>query len=117
MRTSGASTNVPGYSTFRAEAYLKGRYYCWTMTGEGEDRALLYFQQSIDLDPAFALGYVGLSDYYWNAVDWRYAATDCMPKARQYAQTALQLNPVLAEAITKIGVLGKLDLLKDFNAY
>jgi TolB-like protein/DNA-binding winged helix-turn-helix (wHTH) protein/Flp pilus assembly protein TadD len=46
------------------EAYLKGKYFLDKWTGEGFEKAKGYFQQSIDLDPSYADGYAGLSEYY-----------------------------------------------------
>jgi adenylate cyclase len=96
--TSSSPVNPAAY-----EAYLKGRYYYWLDTAEAEDKALQYVQQSINIDPTFSLGYVGLSDYYWNAIDWRYAPNVAIPKAREFAVKALELNPSLAEAHAALG--------------
>jgi tetratricopeptide (TPR) repeat protein len=46
------------------EAYLKGKYFLDKWTGEGFEKAKVYFQQSIDLDPGYPEGYMGLAEYY-----------------------------------------------------
>ena len=44
------------------EAYLKGRYYWNKRTAEGMQKALIYFQQAINADPAYGAAYSGLAD-------------------------------------------------------
>jgi TolB-like protein len=44
--------------------YLKGRYYWNKRSPEGTGKAVSYFQQAIDKDPAYALAYAGLADAY-----------------------------------------------------
>lgn len=44
------------------QLYLKGSFYLGRRTAADMKRALEYFQQAIDLDPNYALAYVGLSD-------------------------------------------------------
>ena len=44
--------------------YLKGRYYWNKRSPEGTQKAVNYFQQAIDKDPAYALAYAGLADAY-----------------------------------------------------
>ena len=42
------------------EAYLQGRFYWNLRTKEGVNKGLEYFQQAVDKDPGYALGYAGL---------------------------------------------------------
>ena len=42
------------------EAYLKGRYYWNKRTADGMQKALIYFQQAIDRDPAYGAAYSGI---------------------------------------------------------
>jgi len=59
------------------------------------------FQQAIDRDPNYALGYVGLADCY--SLLQVYAgvpASESLPKARAAADRALQIDDSLAEAHT-----------------
>ncbi len=46
------------------EAYLKGRHHWAERSPEGFKRAFEYFNQAIEIDPDFALGYSGLADWY-----------------------------------------------------
>ena len=56
------------------------------------------------LDPDYADPYSGLADTYSLMVFYNHAVTDvAMPKAKQYAETAMQKNPNLAKAYTSMG--------------
>src|SRR5258706_8279666 len=46
------------------ELYLKGRYFWNKRTGDGLKKAIAYFRQAIELDPASAEAYAGLADTY-----------------------------------------------------
>jgi Tfp pilus assembly protein PilF len=94
------------------EEYLKGRYYWAKWTQEGRTQAKEHFELAIKIDPDFALGYAGLADYYWQAADWDLPNLVAMPKARELANRALQLDDSLAEAHTSLGAVGQ---YFDFN--
>jgi TolB-like protein/DNA-binding winged helix-turn-helix (wHTH) protein/Tfp pilus assembly protein PilF len=81
------------------EAYLKGWHFWNKYTGEDWQKAIHYFQESIDADPQFAPAYVGLSDSYsmLNAYSLM-PATEAMPKAKAAAEKALELDNALGEA-------------------
>jgi len=54
-------------ATDNVEAYqllLKGRYHWYKQIPDSVRKSRDYFQQAIELDPAFAPGYAGLSEYY-----------------------------------------------------
>ncbi len=82
------------------EAYLRGRYFWNRRTEDGLKRAVQYFQQSIDADPAYALAYTGLADSYSVLGS---VGTDgmpprkAMPLAKAAALKALELDPDLPE--------------------
>jgi hypothetical protein len=48
------------------QAYLEGRYYMQQVTSKGAGRALECYERAIQLDPAYAMPYVGLAQlaYY-----------------------------------------------------
>ncbi len=84
------------------EAYLKGRYY-WNQFTEADVRKSLgFFQQAIEKDPNYALGYSGLADYY----DVMYGGMSALPrneacsKAEPAALKAVELDDSLAETHT-----------------
>jgi serine/threonine-protein kinase len=88
--------------TTNAEAYrfyLRGRYYWNKRTVDGLKKAIEQFQQSIDRDPNYALGYVGLADCYVILEEYSGApASETLPKARAAADRALAIDDSLSEA-------------------
>jgi serine/threonine protein kinase/Tfp pilus assembly protein PilF len=90
--------------TVDAEAYrlyLKGRHHWNKWTEEGFYKAIEYFQQAVEKDPAYALAYTGLADSYvllgWNSY---LPPKEAFPKAKRAAMGALRLDPDLGEAHT-----------------
>ncbi|MBI3386364.1 MAG: tetratricopeptide repeat protein [Deltaproteobacteria bacterium] len=78
------------------QLYLKARHA--TETLNDWDTAMRYLQQAIARDPNYALAYVGLAGYYVWIVDWALPSNRALPRAREAAEKALQLDPSLAEA-------------------
>src|SRR5947207_9471091 len=88
------STNAEAY-----QFYLRGRYFWNKRTSDGIKQAIEHFQQSIERDPNFALGYVGLADSYTGLTFYNFVAPhEAMPKAKESAIKALTLDDTLAEA-------------------
>src|SRR3984957_14441185 len=79
--------------------YLKGRHHWNRWTEDGFYKAIEYFQEAIEKDPAYALAYAGLADCYvllgWNSY---LPPKDAFPKAKTAALTALKFDPNLGEA-------------------
>ncbi|HXG64681.1 MAG TPA: tetratricopeptide repeat protein [Blastocatellia bacterium] len=89
------------HHTDSAEAYhlyLTGRYYLSQFTEEGAKKALEFFNKAIAADPNYALAYAGLAEVYTRVAGAYVAPVEAMPKARQAAQRALELDERLAEA-------------------
>jgi TolB-like protein/DNA-binding winged helix-turn-helix (wHTH) protein/Tfp pilus assembly protein PilF len=81
------------------EAYLKGRYYWNQITDEGVKKSFGFFQQAIEKDPKYALGYSGLADYYvMSYVRFGLSRNEACPKAEPLALKAVELDDTLAEA-------------------
>jgi TolB-like protein/DNA-binding winged helix-turn-helix (wHTH) protein/Flp pilus assembly protein TadD len=88
------------------QLYLKGRYYWNKRSPEGTRKAVSYFQQAIDKDPAYALAYAGLADAYtylsfFTVVPPR----EAMPSAKAAAMKALEIDEHLAEAHVSLGYI------------
>jgi TolB-like protein len=65
------------------QSYLRGRYFWNKRTSDGIKQASEYFQQSIQSDPDFALGYVGLADCYIGLTFYNFAAPrETMPRRK-----------------------------------
>jgi eukaryotic-like serine/threonine-protein kinase len=79
--------------------YLQGRHHWNRWTEEGFYKAIGYFQQAVEKDPAYALAYAGLADSYvllgWNSY---LPPKDAFPQGRAAAMRAMQLDPELGEA-------------------
>jgi tetratricopeptide (TPR) repeat protein len=88
------------------QLYLKGRYYARKNTPEGYQKAIEYFQQSIDREPAFAAAYAWLADTHavlgYTGVDVL-PPRETMPRAKAAALKALKLDDSLAEAHAVLG--------------
>jgi eukaryotic-like serine/threonine-protein kinase len=79
--------------------YLKGRFYWNKRTAESFQHGIEAFRQAIDLDPNYALAYVGLADCYNLLNTYSVLAPhDAFPKAKAAATRALELDDSLAEA-------------------
>ena len=83
------------------DLYLKGRQAWNSRTAEGAREARRYFEESVQRDPMFALGYAGLADTYTLMP----SPGESLEKARAAAARALELDPNLAEAHTSLGAL------------
>jgi TolB-like protein/Tfp pilus assembly protein PilF len=92
------TTNPEAY-----QFYLRGRYYWNKRTAENLKKAIEQLQQAADKDPNYALAYVGLADCYLLLEDYAGTpASETFPKAKAFAQRALQLDSSLAEAHTSL---------------
>ncbi len=110
LRLSGdQQQQLIGRETSNPEAYqfyLRGRFYWHRRSADSLKKAIAEFQQAVDRDPNYALGYVGLADSY--IVLEEYAgvpSAETLPKAQAAAERALQIDPSLAEAHTSLGFL------------
>jgi adenylate cyclase len=82
--------------------YLLGRHYYFKGTEENNKKAIKYFNQALQQDPKYARAYSGLAD---TVGDWKLAPKEFLPKLRAYAETALKLDPLLAEARVSMAVI------------
>jgi TolB-like protein/DNA-binding winged helix-turn-helix (wHTH) protein len=88
--------------------YLRGRYFCDRDTREAVEKGIKYFELAINEAPSDPLGYAGLANCY-ALLSWGgdifvgdLSAVDMMPKVRDAASQALQLDENLAEAHTSL---------------
>jgi TolB-like protein/Tfp pilus assembly protein PilF len=85
------------------QSYLKGRFFWNKRTAKDFNTAIGYFQQAIDKDPGFALAYAGLADTYVLLSGFAAASpAESLPKAKEAALKALQLDNTLGEAHTSL---------------
>jgi TolB-like protein/DNA-binding winged helix-turn-helix (wHTH) protein len=88
------------------EAYLKGRYYWNKRTGDGLQKALIYFQQAINKDPAYGAAYSGLADCN-SGLAWHgfKSPAEALPAANAAALKAIEIDPRSAEAHASLGLV------------
>jgi TolB-like protein/Flp pilus assembly protein TadD len=87
------------------DLYLRGRFHNLKLTPPEVQQGIAYFQQAIQHDPNYALAYVGLSEAYRGlTLSGELKPTEYMPRAKEAAQKALELDDALAEAHTAMGV-------------
>ncbi len=88
------------------ESYLLGRKLWTARTAESNAESVKHFQRAIDLDPDYALAYVGLSDAYRFKVDYEgISPGEVFPLAERALQMALHLDDQLGEAYASRGAL------------
>jgi TolB-like protein/Flp pilus assembly protein TadD len=86
------------------QLYLKARFYFARRTAEDTRRSLELFQQAINLDPKFALAYVGLAEIH-SGPSSKLPPNDANPLARAAIAKALELDPDLPEAHAAAGLI------------
>src|SRR5436309_336419 len=92
--------------TENAEAYrlyLLGRYHFAKFTRVGWTNAIHYFEQALQIDPAYTLAYCGLADTYGWAGGQTLPGREAWAKEMEFARKALALDPNLAEAHLAMG--------------
>jgi tetratricopeptide (TPR) repeat protein len=88
------------------QLYLKGRHFWSRRTSENIVKAIEHLKAATDLDPNFALAYVGLADCYIVAPQYSgMRSTESVPKARAYALKALEIDESIAEAHVSLGAV------------
>jgi len=90
--------------------YLKGRYFARILTEEGQRKAILHFQKSIQCDPNYAPAYAGLAEClielaYFFGMDPKKAFAEAKPAALK----AVALDKEFAEGHAALGLLRLLD--------
>jgi adenylate cyclase len=87
------------------DLYLRGRFLV-TQGGEDVRTGLEYFHQALATDPNYALAHAGIAEaYHWLGATGILRPKDVLPKAREAAMRALELDETLAEAHFQLGLL------------
>ena len=87
-------------------AYLKGRYWWNKRSEDGFAKASEFFNEAIEIDPTYALAYVGLADTYSLLAYYRFLPLkEGYPKAKAAVQRALQLDDTLSEAHASLAII------------
>ena len=97
---------VPTESLPALEAYFLGRQRMATRATGNLARAVDSFQRAIELDPDFALAYVGLADTYTMLFLYAgYPQKEMNAKSESAINAALELDDRLGEAYASLGLL------------
>ena len=93
--------NVEAYN-----AYLLGRHRIGQRTSASLQEAVTYFDKAVDLDPEFALAYVGLADAY-NLLGWwgTLSSEEVVARVEPALERALALDDRSGEAQATLGLL------------
>ncbi|MGB6679086.1 MAG: protein kinase, partial [Terriglobales bacterium] len=99
--TRGSTRNAEAY-----QLYLNGRFHWNKRTEEELNKAIVYFNQSIEKDPNYALAYVGLADAYLVLPEYgSMAPSVAAPRTKEALSKALEIDPDLAEAHASLGLM------------
>jgi TolB-like protein/DNA-binding winged helix-turn-helix (wHTH) protein/Tfp pilus assembly protein PilF len=96
------------HHTENAEAYhlyLKGKLFYNQFTEESGQKALECYDKALAIDPNYALAYVGKADLYAAYSGQFMPPLEAMPKAKEAARKALELDEQLAEAHGAMAVI------------
>ncbi|KXK02932.1 MAG: serine/threonine protein kinase [Acidobacteria bacterium OLB17] len=87
------------------DAYLRGRFYWNYYTGSAIRMALEGFQEAVELDPDYALAYVGIADYHmWSAIYGLSPSLPSLEKCEAAARKAIELDSKLGEAYASLAL-------------
>ena len=91
--------------------YLQGRYFWNKRTAEEIRKAIDFFSQAIEIDPSYALAYIGLADCYLLLPSYgRSPVREVLPKAKEAISRAMELADALAEAHTSQAAVKELEV-------
>ena len=87
--------------------YLQGKFYWNRFTVEGVEKAIQFFTQAAELDESYALAHAGLSDCYilLSVTLGKLPPHEGLPKAKQAALKALELDDTLGDAYATLGAV------------
>jgi tetratricopeptide (TPR) repeat protein len=107
---------VPTHSMAALEAYFRGKQRLAKRSSAALAEAVDEFNRAVELDPSFALAYVGLADSYQMQVEYSGLPLDEMfEKAQAAIDRVLALDDRLAEAYASLGAI-EMDLTKSYKA-
>ncbi len=87
------------------DLYAQGRHLYPQYTRESQDKALDYFQRAIAQDSHYALAYCGIADIYLSLSSVYLPSSEAMPRAREAALNAIELDETLPEAHESMAVV------------
>jgi TolB-like protein/Tfp pilus assembly protein PilF len=95
-------------STHNPEAYnlyLRGRYFWNKYSKDWVLKAIELFKQAIVIDSNYALAYCGLADAYFRLSNVHLPPKEVLPKAKEAALRAIEIDENLGEAHSSLGLI------------
>ncbi len=92
--------NVEAY-----QLYSRGRFHVFKLTPPEIQKGISYFQQAIEIDPAYALAFAGLSDAYRSlALGSEMPPVEFFAKSKAASEKAIELDDSLADGHKALGM-------------
>jgi tetratricopeptide (TPR) repeat protein len=85
--------------------YLRGRYFWNKYSKEWVLKAIEAFQQAIAIDSHYALAHCGMADAYFRLSNVHFPPREVLPKAKEAALKAVEIDDNLAEAHSSLGLI------------
>ncbi len=85
--------------------YLRGRYFWNRYDKEWVLKSIESFEEAIAIDASYALAYTGIADAYFRLSNIHASPRDVLPKAKEAALKAVEIDKDLAEAHSSLGLL------------
>jgi len=85
--------------------YLRGRYFWNRYDKEWVLKGIEAFKQAIAIDASYALAYTGIADAYFRLSNVHASPLEVLPKAKEAALKAVEIDNDLAEAHSSLGML------------
>ena len=98
--TKQPTENIEAYNL-----YLRGRYFWNKYSKEWVLKAIEVFKQAIAIDSNYALAYCGLADAYFRLSNVHFPPREVLPKAKEAALRAVEIDENLAEAHSSLGLV------------
>jgi TolB-like protein/DNA-binding winged helix-turn-helix (wHTH) protein/Flp pilus assembly protein TadD len=84
--------------------YLQGRYFWNKRNVESLKKSIVFYEQALEKDAAYAMAYVGLANSYQLLGEYNgLPVNEAFGKSRAAAQKALEINPNIGEAHCSLG--------------
>jgi len=98
--TKQPTDNIEAYNL-----YLRGRYFWNKYDKEWVLKAIEAFKQAIQIDSTYALAYCGMADSYFRLSNLHFPPREVLPKAKEAALRAVEIDENLAEAHSSLGLV------------
>jgi DNA-binding winged helix-turn-helix (wHTH) protein/tetratricopeptide (TPR) repeat protein len=95
----------PTDNTEAYNLYLRGRYFWNKYNKEWVLKSIEAFNQAIRIDSQYALAYCGMADAYFRLSNVHFPPREVLPKAKEAALKAVEIDENLAEAHSSLALV------------